>query len=92
MPHKDLHRLLKDLDAQLEHASPLKTEDRELLQNIMDDIQRLLNSAPSPSDDPARSEGVVENLTDLVGRLESSHPALTAVIGRMAETLSAMGI
>ena len=83
-------RELKELHAELVRTGSLSEDDRKLVKQLQDDIQELL----------ARSEHVpgqgyhslLERLQDATQRFEVSHPELTAVIGRVADSLSNMGI
>ena len=83
-------RELKELHAELLRTGSLSKDDRRLVKQLQDDIQELLARSENASGQGYRS--LLERLQDATERFEVSHPELTAVIGRVADSLSNMGI
>jgi hypothetical protein len=83
-------RELKELHAELVSTRFLSEDDRKLVKQLQDDIQELLARSENVSGQGYRS--LLERLQDATDRFEVSHPQLTAVIGRVADSLSNMGI
>ena len=81
---------LKELHAELLRTGSLSEDDRKLVKQLQDDIQELLARSENVSGQGYHS--LLERLRDVTQRFEVSHPELTAVIGRVAESLSNMGI
>ncbi len=76
--------------AELANQGMIDTEIREMLGRVTGDIQRLLNHAESVSREEVNP--VHESVLDLVLRIESEHPSLTAVLNQLASGLSNLGI
>ena len=82
--------LLKELRNELERTESLRERDREHLERLVDEIQALLTHSAGtlrPADD-----STIDRLRDTTGRFEVSHPQLTAILGRVIDALSNMGI
>ena len=83
-----LHDAIRDLHQVLETTENLTDEDRAELESVIGEIREVLGdpeSAPRP--DTLRGR-----LTAAVERFEDRYPELTKVIGRVADSLSEMGI
>ena len=78
-----LQELLTHLRTAIE-ASQDGSDNKEELARLAGEVERRLSD-----DDP---DGVVEELREEVTRFEASHPKLSAVIGRAADALSAIGL
>ena len=78
-----LNELLDHLKDAID-ASDEGADNKEELARLAGEVERRL------SDDD--SEGVVDELREEVTRFEVSHPNLSAVIGRAADALSAIGL
>ncbi len=79
-PLNELLDHLKDAIAAADEGADNKDE----LARLAGEVERRLSD-----DDP---EGVVDELREEVTRFEVSHPNLSAVIGRAADALSAIGL
>ncbi len=87
---KQLREHLEELHSQLESTEAVDDRSRELLAEILGDIQTLLDrSGEAPDDEP---EGLVERLREATRNFEESHPTLAAAVGRVANALSNLGI
>ena len=90
MDPQQLHETLRQLHAELERAEAVDDESRELLRSLVADIQAVL-------DRPARAPGhetesLGERLREAMQRFEVSHPALSAAVEQVLNTLSGAGI
>jgi hypothetical protein len=90
MDDAELRTLLEKLHAEIAQTDNVDDEGRELLRHLTKDIGELLarseGAAVQPS--PARSQ----RLQDSIAHFEATHPALTALITELLETLSNAGI
>lgn len=88
----DKHTLktLHELQAQLRHTESLTESDREFVEQLYEEIEELL--ASSRKGETIDHEPLLERLDDATHRFEVTHPDLTGVIGRIIDSLSAMGI
>ena len=87
MPRTALREELETLRNELAEGPDLDAESRELLAGLAADIERVLE------DDAAAGEvPLAEQLADAAERFEASHPRLTALVGRIANALSNLGI
>ena len=91
MDRKDLHTLLETLHAQLQSAAPVAPEDRQLLQDLAQDIQGLLTDARAGGPAAADAPGL-ERLRQAIQSLEVSHPYLTLGLNQLLDTLSRGGL
>ena len=87
MSHAELEKLLDEMQQELTHGSSLDDDARAQLSELHASIGQLL------------AEGQNETLADLgktvsgnIDRFETSHPALTMVLGRIADILNKLGI
>jgi hypothetical protein len=83
-----LREQLAALHQALADAETVGPEGRELLREIMADIQRLLEAEERERE----PEGVVDRLRDAVEDFEESHPTLAEAAGRVIDALARMGI
>ncbi len=84
-----LRRHLAELHAELGDAHSLDPASRELLLSVMRDIQRTLERA---GETRPQGSSLSQRLTDAAREFEESHPLLVATVGRLADTLSNLGI
>ena len=90
MERDQLRQDLEKLHQELAEGPTLDPGSRELLAELMRDIESLLErSGDAP---PRSSPTLVDQLRDATSHFEESHPALTEVVGRIADVLSRMGI
>ena len=87
---KQLREHLEELHSQLASTEAVDDRSRELLGEILSDIQTLLDrSDDAPNDEP---EGLVDRLREATRNFEESHPTLAAAVGRVVDALSNLGI
>ncbi len=89
MPRAELLERLAELHAELERAGTVDDESRRLLATLADEIGALLESSPEGGEEHA---SLAERLGESVREFEESHPQLAAAVGRVADTLSNLGI
>ncbi len=78
-------KLARELEHELSEAKALTRDDRELLEDLSRDIDRLARYSPSDAH-------LLQRLRDATKRFEVSHPDLTAVTAKIMDTLTRMGI
>jgi hypothetical protein len=89
MPKRELRERLAELHAELERSPAVDAESRQLLATLADDIHDVLDPEGVPTPDHT---SLSERLTEAVREFEKSHPQLAAAVGRVADTLSNLGI
>ena len=88
MDNTELRKLLEQLHEEIEHAGSVDEGNRELMQQLWEDIHELLKRTEAT---PARSSAV-RRLEQGIEQLETDHPSLTALLTQLLETLSNAGI
>jgi Domain of unknown function (DUF4404) len=83
----ELERHLEELQAELARTQSLDPKSRELLADVGRDIESVL----ARSDEPAHGS-LRERLEAAIQHFETSHPVLTATMGRVMDQLANMGI
>ncbi len=87
---KQLREHLEHLHSELARTEAVDDRSRELLGEVLGDIQTLLDRpGPDPGQEP---EGLVERLRDATRQVEETHPKLAAAVGRVMDALSNLGI
>lgn len=81
---------LEQLHHQLQTAQRVDPQTRQLLEETLGDIRRILEQEPAQAEDEEKS--IVDRLNDAALRFEESHPTLANTIGRLADLLAQMGI
>ena len=90
MERAELEQNLKSLHEELERTPAVDDHARELLVAVLADIERILQTAPAKTDHQTQS--LMERLQSTTEHFEESHPFLSTLIGRIADSLSNMGI
>jgi hypothetical protein len=83
----ELERRLEELHAELARTQNLDPKSRELLADVQRDIESAL--ARSQQSEPATLR---ERLEAAIEHFETTHPVLTATMGRVIDQLANMGI
>lgn len=86
MTDRKLRELLGQLHDELERTDSLDEKGREMLSHLSADIQKLLE--PSESMPPT----ILKRLQDSIDHFEVEHPAITAALSQILNTLSNAGI
>ena len=87
---KQLREHLEHLQSELASTETVDDSSRELLGEVLGDIQTLLDR--SSQDQSQEPEGLVERLRDATRQFEETHPTLAAAVGRVMDALSNLGI
>ena len=90
MPETRLRTTLEELQRTLEEPDAVDAESRQLLGELVEDIQTVLARSPEEREDSDPS--LLDRLAEMARRFEKSHPSLTAAVGRVANALSNLGI
>lgn len=90
MENQELYEKLQQLHTELQRIRSVDDKDKELLEQLDEDIRSLLAVGKTAQKRPSRQFG--ESLREGVERFEASHPDLTMTMGQLAEILARMGI
>ena len=89
MPKVALRDALQAIQLALRDKAPLEADDRDVLLELRDDVGALLDR----TEEVAREEVErVRGSASRLERLETRYPLLTAALGRLADTLTSMGL
>lgn len=100
MRMEDSLQLLRDKLAELERklatAGSIDPSDRDLLKEIMADIELVLaheaGKAPRAHEISHTPESLIERLGEAARNFEETHPTLSGAVGSVIDALSRMGI
>lgn len=87
MSDQKLRELLEQLHAELARTQSVDEKGREMLFHISEDIKKFID----PSEDD-KDETLYKRIQDAVDHFEAEHPAITAALSQMLNTLSNAGI
>jgi ElaB/YqjD/DUF883 family membrane-anchored ribosome-binding protein len=90
MPKAEVHQRIQELLDELEQIDTEEAAARERLTQVLRDIRDAIEATDGAV--PDRSDSLIERLNDATRQFEESHPTLTAMVGRVAESLSNLGI
>ena len=90
MDTNSVRTLLKELRSELERTPSLQERDRKHLEELVEETEKALLSSGEALGPPQHS--TIDRLTDTTQRIEVSHPQLTAILSRVIDALSNMGI
>jgi len=83
----DLQQTLRDLHSELGRAQRLAPEDRAMLETVLGDIQRALEST-----DAAPDESQADPLKGAAVRLDAEHPGVAGAIRAVLDAIAKAGI
>jgi hypothetical protein len=83
----ELERRLSELHAELARTQSVDSESRELLEHVRRDIESVLERS-----DESGQRSLRERLEGAIEHFETSHPVLTATMGRVMDQLANLGI
>ena len=89
VPRDQLRESIQHLQDELSSGEPLSSEDRSQLETVLGEVSGMLESEDV---DDTEWTWSFEDLPTLVERFESTHPKLAVVLGRIADSLSQLGI
>ena len=87
-PGPSLNEIIDELREALESPDDLDEELRAELRGAAEEILEALD----PNHERELSSSLRDRLTNTLERFEKSHPRLTEIIGRVADSLSDLGI
>ena len=88
-PMTDLTQTLRNLHEELQQARRLGPDDRAMLETLLGDIQRLLDSQSSAAETGAQHGDALEGAAV---RLEAGHPGLASAIRSVLDAIGKAGI
>ncbi|MCB1669283.1 MAG: DUF4404 family protein [Pseudomonadales bacterium] len=89
MSDNELRNRLQDLHEELERASKLSTEERDVLGSLMTEMVEIANEGELASQQP---DSLMDQLEEQVNEFENRHPRLAGVLRQIIEALGKMGI
>ncbi len=89
VPRDQLRESIQHLQEELSSGEPLSSEDRSRLETVLGEVSEILDAADVEASGEGKS---FSDLPTLVERFESTHPKLAVVLGRIADSLSQLGI
>ena len=90
MPKEQLRERIQELLGELEQIETTDQEARDRLASVLHDIREAV--ADSGEDASGAHESLLERLNEATRHFKESHPTLTAMVGRVADSLSNLGI
>jgi NAD-dependent SIR2 family protein deacetylase len=90
MNKQELHNRLEQLHGELQRISSVDDVEQQLLQSLMSDIKKLLESGES--EHIPDSDRLGDGLRQGIELFEASHPQATLLMGQAIEALAKMGI
>lgn len=92
MPQDQLRESIAHLQEELSSGEPLSPEDRAQLESVLGEVSGILDSAGKQAPESSGPSAAFDVLPTLTERFETTHPKLAAVLGRIADSLSQLGI
>jgi Domain of unknown function (DUF4404) len=89
---ESLQVLLARIHERLNEAGSVDAGSRELLTQVMGDIERALAAQSAPAVVTEATEANTSRLEALAVRFEADHPALAATLRRLVDLLGEVGI
>ena len=90
MTKVELNHQLERLHEELQQIDSVDEHGQQLLQNLMSDIQKLIDSGDRSQKDV--SERLGDGLKDGIELFEASHPQATMLMAQVIDALQKMGI
>jgi ElaB/YqjD/DUF883 family membrane-anchored ribosome-binding protein len=87
---EQLNQRIQDLLDELEQVETADPAARKHLTSVLHDIRSMIAGAGDEA--PAENDSLRERLNEATRHFEESHPTLTAMVGRVADSLSNLGI
>jgi chromosome segregation ATPase len=89
MPKTQLRERIQELLGELDQVEAVDPDARDRLAAVVEEIR---SAVEDNDDDGEGRESLLERLNEATRHFEESHPTLTAMVGRVAESLSSLGI
>ena len=90
MPKTQLRERIQELLGELEQVKAVDPGARDRLAAVVEEIRSAVEN--SDEDGSEADDSLLERLNEATRHFEESHPTLTAMVGRVAESLSNLGI
>jgi len=90
MPNTQLRERIQELLGELEQIEAVDPEARDRLASVLKDIRAAV--AESGEEASNEQDSLLERLNEAAQHFKESHPTLTAMVGRVADSLSNLGI
>jgi hypothetical protein len=90
MPKAQLRERIQELLGELEQVETADQGARDRLASVLQDIREAIEE--TGGEDSGEQESLLERLNEATRHFEESHPKLTAMVGRVADSLSNLGI
>lgn len=90
MPKTQLRERIQELLGELEQVEAVDPGARDRLAAVVEEIRSAVED--SDDDESQADESLLDRLNEATRHFEESHPTLTAMVGRVAESLSNLGI
>ena len=89
MDKERLQTTLEQLHDELQQIESVDENERQILQKLMSDINKLVEAGDSDQQHVARLD---EGLREGIERFEASHPRATMLMGQVVDALAKIGI
>lgn len=89
MDKQKLREQLQDLHTELQQVESLDAGEREMLQNLAKDVQKVLRQE---GDQTQQYTSLGDRLREVVAQVEASHPRVTLLMRQVIDELAYMGI
>ena len=89
MPRDQLRQRIEELLRELEAIETSDPEARRRLEGVLHDIREAVDTG---DDESSEGESLLDRLNEATRHFEESHPTLTAMVGRVADSLANLGI
>jgi len=89
MEKKELQQLIAHLHKELHSTDSVDEGSRELLQQLMKDIEAISSDADSPRE---HRDSTTSQLEEAALKFESEHPKLSMTLGEIMDALGKLGI
>jgi Asp-tRNA(Asn)/Glu-tRNA(Gln) amidotransferase C subunit len=90
MPKEQLRERIQELLGELEQIEAVDPEARDRLASVLHEIREAVREGSEEA--PDEHESLLERLNEATQHFKESHPTLTAMVGRVADSLSNLGI
>jgi hypothetical protein len=89
MDKQQLHTTLEQLHGELQQIETVDDDERQILQKLMSDIEKLVEAGESDQHHVARLDQALREGIEL---FEASHPRATMLMGQVIDALGKIGI
>lgn len=90
MPKEQLHNRIQELLDEIEQLEAIDAAARDRLADVLQEIRAAVEENSEEPDE--EGDSLTDRLKEATRDFEESHPTLTAMVGRIAESLSNLGI